>query len=92
MNAPITNIAYVMAEEEACNDVEQFGSWLNCVSEGREPSVFWTSISTPDLVRKVILGTGATEKQYAEACKELRRRYLAEYRRDIEQRAMELML
>lgn len=89
MNTRFISGAHAVAEEEACNDVEQFGSWLACVSDDREPSVYWGPISTPEIVRTMLSGM-ANAQQCEMLCRELRDRYLKEFEKQIEQRAVEL--
>jgi hypothetical protein len=79
-----------IAVEEHCNDVEEFAGWLESVSEDREMSAFFGPIGTPDLVRLVILGAGATDQQYAAACKELRVRYLKSYAHTLAKRILQM--
>lgn len=89
MNTRFISTAHIMAEEEACNDVEQFAGWIESVSDDREPCAYFGPISTPELVR-LMLGGRATKEQYEMLCRELRERYLNEFGKQIEQRAMEL--
>jgi hypothetical protein len=79
-----------IAVEEHTNDVEEFAGWLESVSEDREACTYFGPISTPDLIRKVILNDRATDQQYAAACNEIRSRYLTDYAPAIAKRTLEL--
>lgn len=77
-NAPDLQQVHIdMAEERYTQDVETFADWVACASEEREPSVFWTSISSAELVRVGLSGK-CTPEQAQQAWIELRKRYLAD--------------
>lgn len=69
--------ARMWAEDEACEDIEAFGNWLAWSDDSREPSAYFTSISTTELA-KVLINAEATGRQIIEAARELRQRYLAD--------------
>jgi hypothetical protein len=79
-----------IAVEEHTNDVEEFAGWLESVSEDREPCAWFGPISTPDLIRQIVLNPRATDEQIAAAGRELRRRYLTDYAPAIAKRTLEL--
>jgi abortive infection bacteriophage resistance protein len=79
-----------IAVEEHTNDVEEFASWLESASDEREFCAHFGPISTPELVRSVILNQKANDVQLAEACKVLRRRFIEDYAPAIAKRTLEL--
>jgi hypothetical protein len=93
MNAvlkPSPEVLRDIAVEEHCNDIEEFSAWLQSVGDDREMSAFYGPISTPDLIRKIVLAPVATDAQYAAACVELRKRYLLDYAKAISLRILAL--
>jgi hypothetical protein len=79
-----------IAVEEAINDVEQFAGWLESVSDERLPCAYFGPISSPDLVRQIVLNASANAEQHHAACLELRKRYLDDFAPAINARAQEL--
>jgi hypothetical protein len=79
-----------IAVEEHTNDVEEFAGWLESVSDERLPCDYFCPISSPELVRSVILNPMASDEQIAAACRELRSRYLTDYAPAIAKRILEL--
>ena len=65
------------AQQELCEDIETFGNWLAWADDNREPSAYFTSISTTELA-KVLINEAATDKQIVAAARELRERFLAD--------------
>jgi len=64
------------AQQELCEHVETFGNWLAWNDNGpREPSPYFDSISTAEMVQ-VLLSHDATDAQLAAAARELRQRFL----------------
>lgn len=74
----ITPLAARIGEEEVCKEVGLFSAWLDAANEDREPSAYFTSISSAGLVREILLNDRATDAQLAAAARELRQRYLAD--------------
>lgn len=72
-------VARDIGEEKACDDLASFSEFIyraGVESGEREISAFFAYISTGDLISKVLLNPKATDKQMAEAAREIRRRYL----------------
>ena len=65
------------AQQEACEDIEAFGNWLAWSDDSREPSAYFTSISTTELAR-MLINAEANDAQVVAAARELRQRYLAD--------------
>jgi hypothetical protein len=82
--------AVAIAIGEQTNDVEAFSGWLESASDDREPCAYFGNISTPDLVRQIVLNPNANAEQHHAACMELRSRYLADFAGVIACRAQEL--
>jgi hypothetical protein len=79
-----------IAASEHLNDTEQFAGWLESVSDERLPCAYFGPISTPDLMRQIVLNASANADQHHAACLELQARYLADFSQAIERRALEL--
>ena len=75
MNARIPNLGLLLAQETHCDNIEEYGRWLECAPTEREPSAYFVSISTKELVQ-LSLNHAATDEQLAAAQREIRERFL----------------
>ena len=75
MNARIHDLSLLLAQETRCDDIEEYGRWLECAPTKREPSYYFGSISTQELAQ-MTLNKAANDEQLAAACRELRERFL----------------
>jgi hypothetical protein len=66
------------AEEKLCRDVHSFSEFIcrAAICAEREASAYFAFISTEDLVGQILLSPMASDKQLAEAAREIRARYL----------------
>lgn len=72
-----TAIAYQLAREERCRDIEAFAAFIEIADGEREASEHFVSISTMELA-EMLLNEKAADWQLAAAAKELRERFLAD--------------
>ena len=79
----LTDTAIEIGEEKLCSNVFLFGEWISEDDEQIMPCAFFGPISRSKLVREIMLNPNATVLQIAEAVRELRRRYLDEYRAQV---------
>lgn len=75
MNACVPNLALLLAQESKCDDIEEYGRWLETAPTKREASEYFGPISTHELAH-MTLNHAATDEQLAAACRELRERFL----------------
>jgi hypothetical protein len=78
LDTPLTTSALLLGQEKLCQDVDLFGDFLAGSLGEREPSAYFGPISTPDLVRQILLNANANNEQIAAAARELRLRFVAD--------------
>lgn len=69
---------YLMAQDDFCQDTEEFAGWIQNARGDRQPAGYFGPISNQELLRDYLLNRRANDEQLAEAAKELRRRYVLE--------------
>ena len=79
----LTTTAIEIGEEKLCSNVYLFGEWIAEDDTTILPCAFFGPISRSNLVTEIMLNPNATVLQIAEAMRELRRRYLDEYRAQV---------